>query len=146
MKCSAALRLKMPSNLAAIEQLCARARAWLEENGLQQDRFTVMLLLRESLSNAVKHGNGNDPALLVDCRLRKGLRWLDILVGDCGSGFDWKRFSTHRASSGDTSGRGLEIYRLYADKVVFNRRGNRVLLRLEIRKEEESGLNSNRAE
>lgn len=146
MKCSTALRLKMPSTLAAIDQLCALARPWLEENGLHEDWFAVMLLLRESLNNAVKHGNGSDPALLVDCRLRKGPRWLDISVGDCGAGFDWERFSTHQACCADTCGRGLEIYRLYADKVFFNRRGNRVLLRLEMRKGEEGGHNSNRAE
>ncbi|MGC9194509.1 MAG: ATP-binding protein [Syntrophobacteraceae bacterium] len=146
MKCCAALRLKMPSTLAAIEQVCATVRSWLEESGLHEDWFAVMLLLRESLNNAVKHGNGSDPALLVDCRLRKGPRWLDILVGDRGAGFDWERFCTHKSSCGDTCGRGLEIYRLYADKVVFNRRGNRVLLRLKMRKGEEGGLNSNRAE
>lgn len=146
MKCSTALRLKIPSTLAAIEQLCARARLWLEANGLHEDWFVFMLLLRESLNNAVKHGNGSDPSLLVDCWLRKGLRWLYISVGDCGAGFDWGRFSTHQACYGDTCGRGLEIYRLYADKVIFNRRGNRVLLRLEMRKGKDSGLNSNRAE
>lgn len=131
----------MPSTLEAIEQLCLAARDWLRQNGLEKDWFAVMLLLRESLNNAVVHGNGNNPALWVDCELRRGRRWLSISVTDLGVGFRWTRLRKHRAGFEETCGRGLEIYRLYADEVVFNRRGNRVLFRRLIGKGGEGALN-----
>jgi serine/threonine-protein kinase RsbW len=108
--------------------LCARARSWLEENGLEKDWFAVAMLLRESLNNAVIHGSRNDPALSVNCELMYGHRWISISVEDDGAGFDWARLRKHRAGHEDTNGRGLEIYELYADTVVFNRKGNRVRL------------------
>ena len=134
MKNSPAFCFRMVSTQAAIEESCARARSWLQENGLVEDWFAVSLLLRESLNNAVMHGNRSDPALYVDCELRRGRRWLSISVADGGAGFRWTGRLKHRARCEDTCGRGLEIYRLYADKVVFNRKGNRVLLCRQINK------------
>ena len=146
MKGSPALCLKSVSTPSGVDELCERARCWLGENGLEDDWFAVSLLLRESLNNAVLHGNRNDPALYVDCELRLGRRWLSISVADSGAGFPWARFRKHCACCEDTSGRGLEIYRLYADKVAFNRKGNRVLLQRQWRKGGECGVNSNRDE
>jgi serine/threonine-protein kinase RsbW len=146
MKYPAALCLQAPSTPGAIDALCVRARSWLREKGLESDWFAVSLLLRESLNNAVLHGNRNDPELCVDCELRLGRRWLSISVGDSGAGFAWARRRKHRARCEDTSGRGLEIYRIYADKVVFNRKGNRVLLRRELRNRGQGGVNTNRTE
>ncbi len=145
MKRSAALCCRMASTLNAVDELCERARAWLRESGLEQDWFAVGLLLRESLNNAVVHGNRCDPGLHVDFELRRGRRWLSITVADSGEGFAWTRCRKHRACCEDTCGRGLEIYQLYADRVVFNRKGNRVLLRLKIGKGVECGVDSNRA-
>ncbi|MDR3557506.1 MAG: ATP-binding protein [Syntrophobacteraceae bacterium] len=145
MKYPAPLRFKMPSTLAAVDESCLGVKTWLQDNGLENDWFAVLLLLRESLNNAVIHGNRNDPVLDVDCELRRGRRWLSISVADSGAGFSWARAKKHRACCRDTCGRGLEIYQLYADEVVFNRRGNRVLLRRQLRKGGECALNSNRA-
>jgi serine/threonine-protein kinase RsbW len=132
MKYSAAVRFKVPATLRAVDELCTRARSWVQENDLEKDWFAVAMLLRESLNNAVVHGSQNDPALYVSCELKCGRRWLTIAVEDCGDGFNWARLLKHRAHCEDIHGRGLEIYKIYADEVVFNRRGNRVLLRRRI--------------
>jgi serine/threonine-protein kinase RsbW len=123
------IRFKIPATSKAIDDLCVRARAWLMENGLDGDWFGTAMLLRESLNNAVIHGSLNDASLHVNCELRATRGWLSILVEDGGPGFDWQQRRSHCARKEQRCGRGLEIYRLYADKVVFNKRGNRVLLR-----------------
>lgn len=132
MKSSVSMRFKIPATLAGIDDLCGRARVWLAENCLDGDCFGTAMLLRESLNNAVMHGSFNDPNQWVVCELRCGHGWLNILVEDGGPGFDWKRRQLHCAKLKEKCGRGLAIYRLYADKVVFNKRGNRVLLRRRI--------------
>ncbi|MFZ0927775.1 MAG: ATP-binding protein [Syntrophobacteraceae bacterium] len=135
MKHSLAVRFEIPATSHAIDELCARARSWIQENGLEKDWFAMAMLLRESLNNAVIHGSQNDPALYVHCEVWRGRRWLSISVEDGGSGFNWARQRKHVAHKEDTDGRGLAIYRLYADEVVFNRLGNRVLLRRRLREE-----------
>jgi anti-sigma regulatory factor (Ser/Thr protein kinase) len=136
MKHLAAIRFKIPASSMAIDELCDHARSWLRENGFEKDLFAMAMLLRESLNNAVIHGSRNDPALCVNCELKRGRRWLSIAVEDDGAGFNWARLLKHRANKDDTNGRGLEIYQLYADEIVFNRQGNRVLLRRRLREGE----------
>jgi len=133
MKHSAAIRFKIPASLAAVDELCVRARSWLQKNGLEADWFATAMLLRESLNNAVIHGSRSDPTLCVHGELRRGRRWLSISVEDGGTGFNWACRRKVRAHKDDANGRGLEIYQLYADEVVFNRLGNRVLLRRRLR-------------
>jgi len=135
MKHLLAKRFEIPATSPAIDELCVNAKSWMQENGLEKDWFATAMLLRESLNNAVIHGSRNDPALYVYCELWLGRRWLSISVEDGGSGFNWARQRRHLAHKEDTSGRGLAIYRLYADEVVFNRLGNRVLLRRRLREE-----------
>ncbi len=142
MKDSVTIRFEIPATSAAIDDLCIRARAWLVENGLDRDWFATEMLLRESLNNAVIHGSGNDPILHVNCELRCKCGWLSILVEDGGSGFDWACRQKHYARAEEKGGRGLQIYRLYADKVVFNGRGNRVLLRRRRRGRKQDAIGS----
>jgi serine/threonine-protein kinase RsbW len=121
------LRFGGPAKLEALEQFCDRFRCWAAEVQLP-DRFSVELLLREALTNAVVHGCVADAALNLECVLRmRGSRLL-IAVRDDGPGFDWRRAGLRRASLQECSGRGLEIYRLLASRVRFNERGNSVVL------------------
>jgi serine/threonine-protein kinase RsbW len=86
------------------------------------------LLLREALTNAVLHGNREDPAKTVTVELYCGKRWITLHVRDEGEGFDWRTRERYRAGEEETSGRGLAIYHLYADKVIFNASGNTLAL------------------
>lgn len=129
------LAVKIPANPAAVDALCARAETWLIEGGLGTQSFPVAMLLRESLNNSMLHGSGGNPNAQIRCQLHCGRAWLNITVEDDGPGFDWSSRLECRADIEDCHGRGLEIYRLYADEVNFNRRGNRVRLRRRIAKE-----------
>ncbi|MBP8815587.1 MAG: ATP-binding protein, partial [Desulfobulbus sp.] len=90
--------------------------------------FAVDLLLREFLNNAILHGNRLDASKLVQVEVRVGRRVIVLSVADEGPGFDWRSRRCHKSGATDTSGRGLEIGRLYADRIRFNRAGNRVIL------------------
>ncbi len=126
------LAFEIVANPAAVDALCARAETWLIEGGLGTESFPVAMLLRESLNNSMLHGSGGDPTAQIRCHLQRGRKWLKITVEDDGPGFDWATRLECRADIENCHGRGLEIYRLYADAVDFNRRGNRVSLRRRI--------------
>lgn len=121
------LRTELPGTLEAIDAFCRQFRSWYAEAGEESSRFGAELLLREALTNSVKYGPG--PGAPVTCVLRGGRRRLLIAVKDQGEGFDW-RAVLNRApvEFSSTGGRGLEIYRRYADHVRFNSQGNSVVL------------------
>jgi serine/threonine-protein kinase RsbW len=117
---------------AAVDALCAQADAWLIKAELGTESFPVAMLLRESLNNSMLHGCGNDPDRFIRCDIRRGRKWLHIMVEDDGPGFDWSSRLECRAGIEECHGRGLQIYQLYSEAVEFNRRGNRVRLRRRI--------------
>jgi serine/threonine-protein kinase RsbW len=123
-----AYRAAIPSDLGHVEGVCRAARDLLEASGLTDHVFAVDLLLREFLNNAILHGNRLDASKLVQVEVRVGRRVIVLSVADEGPGFDWRSRRCHKSGATDTSGRGLEIGRIYADRIRFNRAGNRVIL------------------
>jgi serine/threonine-protein kinase RsbW len=53
---------------------------------------------------------------------------LRLAVRDDGPGFDWKARQSAGLPDLATSGRGIALYTLYADRVAFNEAGNAVVL------------------
>lgn len=86
------------------------------------------LLARECLSNAVIHGNQNNGDKTVVLSLDLGRTWIRLEVEDEGSGFPWRKALRKEPDTVTPSGRGLRVYELYAQRVQFNRLGNRVTL------------------
>ena len=128
-------RHTLPSRLHAVDECCRLTEIHLSECGLSTHAFSVLLLMREALNNAVLHGNGIDSDRVVRVRVYCGKRWITLHVEDEGEGFDWKTGLGRVGGETDTDGRGLALYRLYAEKILFNARGNSVVLWLS-RKEE----------
>jgi anti-sigma regulatory factor (Ser/Thr protein kinase) len=122
------LRILLPATLAAIEEFFVEFR--LRAEGLLERRncFAAELLVREALTNAVVHGCAEDPAKKIHCRLRLRRDRLLIAVADEGAGFDWRSAREHTALESDISGRGMEIYYRYAQRVRFNDKGNAVTI------------------
>ena len=90
--------------------------------------FSAELLLREALLNAVIHGSRGDETSAVQCEVRARNGNLLIVVSDGGEGFDWRTRMTRVSTGQGCTGRGLEIYRIYANRVRFNTKGSRVAL------------------
>jgi serine/threonine-protein kinase RsbW len=122
------LNFEIPAQISALDPLCERVSDWLNARGLERDAFVVLLLLRESLNNAVIHGSGNDATQKVRCRIRHRAGWLWIWVDDNGEGFDWASRPRQPPVCTSCGSRGLVIYRAYATRVRFNQRGNGVCL------------------
>jgi len=122
------MRREMPATFESAEQFIVdfreRCQALLDHKSL----FGAELLLREALTNAVRHGSHTGPGKQMKCCLRiKGGRLL-IAVEDYGCGFDWRRAWESQAQTQDCSGRGIEILRKYSSRVRYNDRGNAVII------------------
>lgn len=122
------LRVALPATLQAVEEFFVefRRRSRARMNGA--NRFAAELLVREALTNAVVHGSHADPDKQVRCHLRLKGSCLLIAVEDDGDGFNWRVVWNHTALFPDSSGRGIEIFRKYANRVRYNERGNVVTI------------------
>jgi serine/threonine-protein kinase RsbW len=110
-------------------QLAPLLELLLEPLRCAQLQAQVQLGLQEALVNAVRHGNGNDPAKCLRIRRIETPRWWIWQVQDEGEGLP------HRARCGRlpqqcdaTGGRGLFLIHQCFDDVRWSRRGNRLQL------------------
>ena len=122
------LRCLIPSRLEAVDAACLELRAFMTANGLAADTFAVELVSRECLNNTVLHGNQNQADKTATMSLSLGRRWLRLQIADQGVGFNWRQACRTAADPTASTGRGLAISMLYADRVEFNQRGNQVTL------------------
>lgn len=116
------------SNAAEVSTFCHDAREFLTEIGLSREIFPVEMLLRESLNNALIHGNGEDGNKWIQAKLRVTRKWIVLQITDEGSGFNHRRGRKAVPDPESESGRGMAIYSLYAHRISFNSTGNRVSL------------------
>lgn len=122
------LRAKLPSTLEAVEEFCKEFRVWRIRNCGSLGAFGAELLIREALTNSVVHGCSRNPEKHVCCILRaKKSRFL-IVVRDEGAGFDWRAAWDRSLTLSGATGRGIPIFRRYANRVRFNPQGNAVSL------------------
>ena len=103
----------------------------LERQGFCGDEvFAVKLALEEALSNAIKHGNGNDPTKTITVRYAVDSSKAVVIVRDQGKGFDADNVpdptQPHRLPV--PNGRGIMLMRAYMDEVVFRDNGREVRL------------------
>jgi anti-sigma regulatory factor (Ser/Thr protein kinase) len=121
-------RFELDPTLEAIEEVCANFRVWRAQTCADLEQFPAELLLREALTNSVAHGCPKGSSARIRVVLRAKQRRLFIAVQDEGEGFDWRAAWNKRADASDTHGRGVEIFRQYANSVRFNPKGNSVIL------------------
>ena len=122
------LEQTIASRMEEAELLCLKIRELLQSNCLARFRFPVEILARESLANAVNHGNGNGAANSIVLQLRNGRSWLRLQVTDNGPGFAWRKAIQKDADVKEPCGRGLRLYATYAERFRFNPCGNRITL------------------
>ena len=93
--------------------------------------WEMRLVLEEALSNALRHGNGGDPARRILVCYHVGAADVVAGVEDEGPGFDPAAVPEPTAPENldKPSGRGLLLMRHFLSSVEHNRRGNAVTLR-----------------
>lgn len=92
--------------------------------------FAIKLALEEALTNAIKHGNGNDSSRQVTLRYAVSSRKCVIIVRDQGRGFELDKVPD--CTKGDRLplpfGRGIMLMRAYMDRVVYRESGAEIYL------------------
>ena len=94
------------------------------------DLFGIRLALEEAVVNAIKHGNGNDPAKSVRIAYQVDDDHVRIEIEDQGPGFNPDEIPdpTLPENLERPSGRGIMLMRSFMNVVQFNDRGNCVVL------------------
>lgn len=90
--------------------------------------FAIKLALEESLINAVKHGNKNDPNKNVHVEAIINPRQVDLIIEDEGPGFDRSIVPDPTAPENleKSSGRGILLIESYMTSVDYSHNGRRV--------------------
>jgi len=100
--------------------LAVRTQQWCEK-----DVFALELILEESLTNAVKHGNNSDPSKHVwfDCKLSQNTVYARI--EDEGAGFAPSTLPDPREPENQmvVTGRGVLLIKHFATRVKWNDSG-----------------------
>lgn len=125
------LHVRFSSYLEYIDEVCMAVTKFLTSKleGAAPHMFAVNLVLREGLTNAVRHGNKNDPGKIVDFQLKidRGKAIL-LEIADQGEGFDWKAQQTEELPGEADHGRGIHIMGTYFTRYSYNPKGNLLYL------------------
>ena len=122
-------RVTIPSDFGAGRDVQDRILADLQRHGFSTDStFAIRIALEEAMVNAIKHGNGLDPAKKVHVQSRVTPKRAEITIEDEGPGFD--RSSIPNPTDDDNierpSGRGILLIEAYMDGVQWSRGGRRL--------------------
>ncbi len=117
----------IPSDLRSAKKLEQTILSAVRDAGFSEDHtFAIKLALEEALTNAIKHGNGNDVGKKVHVRFAVDNRKAVIFVRDEGSGFDPGRVPDPTTDENilRPCGRGIMLMRAYMSEVSYNEAGN----------------------
>jgi anti-sigma regulatory factor (Ser/Thr protein kinase)/CheY-like chemotaxis protein len=137
------LTLRVECDLVSADRLTRFMTEWRSDLP-SEDRDLLMTAFREMLLNAMEHGAGFDPGKVIDVTAARTARAIVFHFRDPGDGFDHSDLA-HAAASCDPDqvfgatvnraeaglrpgGFGMLIVRQIADELVYNERGNEVLL------------------
>ncbi len=99
-------------------------------------RFALDLVMRETLNNAVIHGNQRQPDQLVNYSVKVAGQQFEIMVSDEGTGFDWRSVLNLESVKGYDHGRGFPILQSYCSHIRLNEAGNQIFFSMNITKDE----------
>jgi serine/threonine-protein kinase RsbW len=124
-------RMEIPSSISQVqdveEKIIPQCRRF---SYTDRDLFALKLAIEEAITNAVKHGNKNDPEKHVRIKYRVTPRRVDVVIEDEGSGFNPAVLPDCTCNENICSphGRGILLMRAFMNSVVFNPAGNTVTL------------------
>ena len=123
------LACQLASRLDVRDALIERILAEVAQRGFQIDPHFHRLCLDEALSNAIVHGNREDPAKQVTVRVFHWPAAWGVEISDEGAGFDWqawiKRLESGLVAS-RASGRGIALLLKCCTQVAFSEDGRKV--------------------
>ena len=116
-------QIKLPSRIESVDEAALRADEFAKEQGLGDDFVSAIdLAIRESVANAVKHGNKFAEEKTVDLTLARTDEGFEITVRDYGTGFkiDDVPDPTDPENLLKANGRGILFMRTFMDVVEWS--------------------------
>jgi len=123
-------RSRFKSTLGEVDTQVTKLLSSLDDRVKSYNRFGLNLVLRESLNNAVLHGNNSDQDKIVQFSIVTEKDQFIIEVQDEGVGFDWQSVVNTETDLASDKGRGFLILHIYCNKIEFNPAGNQITLQL----------------
>jgi serine/threonine-protein kinase RsbW len=114
--------LTLPSRIESVDEAAIIAEAFARANGYGDDVLSAIdLAIRESVANAVKHGNKFDEAKEVEMSIGHSDKGLEITVRDFGTGFSVNDVPdpTNPENLLKVNGRGILFIRSFMDEVEW---------------------------
>jgi serine/threonine-protein kinase RsbW len=115
-------KLVFPSKLESIDKSVVEAADFAKNIGFgDDDLFAIDMAMRETVANAIKHGNKFDETKSVEITLSDLSEGLEIAVRDFGVGFSVNEVPdpTNPENLLKASGRGILFMRNFMDEVEW---------------------------
>lgn len=128
------VEVTLESTLESVDQAEELAQEFARSNGFpEEDQFKIGMAVRESMVNAVHHGNKYDPQKRAGLRLEIQGRELVATITDQGPGFELSSVPSPVTEENllKQSGRGIFLIRNFMDEIHVRRlspRGTEVRL------------------
>lgn len=131
------LVVRFSATMALIDNVAEEVNALMCGDVLEKHSFGVSVVMREGLTNAVRHGNKNNPEKLVWFTLFIKNDTLTMTIKDEGDGFDWEKTKKDCCCGGTSAvplehGRGVAIMKEYFDACDYNDKGNILTLKKDV--------------
>ena len=121
---SKTIELKLPSRIESVDESAVFAEKVARDWGYGDDFLSAIdLAVRESVANAVKHGNKFDEEKQVEVVMTDSAEGLEMTVRDHGEGFDVAGIPdpTNPENLLKVNGRGILFMRSFMDEVGWER-------------------------
>ena len=116
--------LTLPSRLESVEKAALEADNFAKESGFDDNAlYAIDMAVRESVANAVKHGNLLDETKQVELTFSNLPKGLEISVRDFGTGFAVEQIPdpTNPENLLKATGRGILFMRNFMEEVEWFR-------------------------
>ena len=115
--------IKLPSRIESVEEAASIAEEFACAQGCDDEYiYAIDMAVRESVANAVKHGNKFDESKDVEVKFEDTDDGVEITVRDHGTGFSIEEIPdpTNPENLLKTNGRGILFMRSFMDEVEWS--------------------------
>ena len=115
--------IRLPSRIESVDEAAIQADEFAKSQGFPEDFVSAIdLAIRESVANAVKHGNKFDENKDVEIKFEDSPEAFEITVRDHGVGFDVDEIPdpTNPENLLKANGRGILFMNAFMDEITWS--------------------------